>query len=234
MMIGSSTSGNLTTRTAPIPASSAIAATTRPRAVAALVAAAPADVVCARNRPLVPPPPPLVAWCQRSSFFSTTSFSTSDGNNSLPPRSPQFAATTARSTHEVDEPFPPVPTGHDNNNNHNNKKSIEEMTNEELMDTSTIPGFHLIHSPPRKFPRGALVGTVVSDKMQKTVNVAVIRYRAHPKYKKRFKYTRKFMAHDEMEVARMGDVVMITPCHKITKNKHFMLREIIRPKGTIY
>jgi small subunit ribosomal protein S17 len=114
-------------------------------------------------------------------------------------------------------------------------KSIAEMTNEELMDTSTIPGFDtLVHSPPRKFPRGAMVGTVASAKMDKTINVAVVRYRAHPKYKKRFKYTRKFMAHDEQQVARTGDIVMITPCHKITKNKHFMLREIIRPKGTIY
>jgi ribosomal protein S17 len=78
---------------------------------------------------------------------------------------------------------------------------IANMTDEELLDTSTIPGWELIHSPPRKFPRGALVGTVVSDKMQKTVNVAVDRYRLVPKIRKRVKYTRKFMAHDEHEVA---------------------------------
>lgn len=121
-----------------------------------------------------------------------------------------------------DEPFP------------QSGKSIADMTNDELQDTSTIPGFDLIHSPPRTFPRGALVGTVVSDKMQKTINVAVVRHRIVPKIRKRLKYTRKFMAHDEREVARMGDTVMITPCHKITKNKHFMLREIIRPKGQLY
>ena len=107
------------------------------------------------------------------------------------------------------------------------------MSNEELADTSTIPGWELIHSPPKKLPRGALIGTVVSDKMDKTVNVAVVRYRLVPKIRKRIKYTRKFMAHDEREVANMGDVVMITPCHRISKNKHFMLREIVRAKGQL-
>ena len=107
------------------------------------------------------------------------------------------------------------------------------MSNEELADTSTIPGWDLIHSPPQSLPRGALIGKVVSDKMQKTVNVEVKRYRIVPKIRKRISYTRKFMAHDEEEVANMGDVVMITPCHRISKHKHFMLREIIRPKGQL-
>jgi small subunit ribosomal protein S17 len=118
-----------------------------------------------------------------------------------------------------DEPFPNIP--------------ISEMSNEELADTSTIHGWDLIHSPPKKLPRGALIGTVVSDKMNKTINVAVVRYRIVPKVRKRIRYTRKFMAHDEKEVANMGDVVLITPSHRISKNKHFMLREIVRPKGQL-
>ena len=108
-----------------------------------------------------------------------------------------------------------------------------DMTNEELSETSTIPGWELIHSPPRDIPRGALVGKVVSTKMQKTVNVAVDRYKIHPKYKKRIRFTRKFMAHDEQEVSNTGDLVMITPCQRISKHKHFMLREIIRAKGQL-
>ena len=107
------------------------------------------------------------------------------------------------------------------------------MTNAQLEDPSNIPGWNLVHNPPRDLPRGALVGTVVSDKMNKTVNVAVDRYRIVPKIRKRVKYTRKFMAHDEAEVASLGDVVMITPCHRISKHKHFMLREIVRPKGQL-
>ena len=111
-----------------------------------------------------------------------------------------------------------------------------KMTNEDLKDTSTIPGWELIHSPPKdkeSIPRGALVGTVVSTKMQKTVNVAVDRYKVHPKYRKRMRYTKKFMAHDEEEVANMGDMVMIVPCQRISKHKHFMLREIVRSKGQL-
>ena len=118
-----------------------------------------------------------------------------------------------------DEPFANIP--------------ISEMSNEELADTSTIHGWDLIHSPPKKLPRGALIGTVISDKMNKTINVAVVRFRVVPKVRKRIRYTRKFMAHDETEVANMGDVVMITPSHRISKNKHFLLREIIRPKGQL-
>jgi len=113
------------------------------------------------------------------------------------------------------------------------QEDFSRMTNEELIDTSTIPGWDLIHSPPGRMPRGALVGTVVSTRMQKTVNVAVDRYRIVPKIRKRVKYTRKFMAHDEEEVANLGDVVMITPCHRISKMKHFLLRKIVRPKGQL-
>lgn len=112
-------------------------------------------------------------------------------------------------------------------------EDFSKMTNEELANTSTIPGWDLIHSPPRTFPRGALVGKVVSTRMDKTINVAVDRYRIVPKIRKRMRYTRKFFAHDEKEVANMGDLVMITPCHRMSKHKHFMLREIIRPKGQL-
>ena len=114
------------------------------------------------------------------------------------------------------------------------QEDMSKMTNEELQDTSTIPGWDLIHTPPRKFPRGALVGKVVSTKMQKTVNVAVDRYKMAPKVRKRLRYTRKFMAHDEKEVANLGDLVMIVPSQKISKRKNFMLRKIVRPKGQLH
>jgi small subunit ribosomal protein S17 len=113
------------------------------------------------------------------------------------------------------------------------RPDYSDLTNQELMDTSTIPGWGLIHSPPKEMPRGSLVGTVVSTKMQKTVNVAVNRYQRHKKYRKRIRYTRKFMAHDEAEVASAGDLVMIVPCQHISKHKHFMLREIISAKGQL-
>mmetsp|Transcript_10416 Transcript_10416/g.15808 ORF Transcript_10416/g.15808 Transcript_10416/m.15808 type:complete len:198 (-) Transcript_10416:337-930(-) len=110
---------------------------------------------------------------------------------------------------------------------------FKKMTNKELANMSTIPGWNLVHNPPRRNPRGALVGKVVSDKMQKTVNVAVDRYKLIPKYRKRWRFTKKFMAHDEHEVCNKGDLVMIVPCQKISRHKHFMVREIIRPKGQL-
>mmetsp|Transcript_17558 Transcript_17558/g.25129 ORF Transcript_17558/g.25129 Transcript_17558/m.25129 type:complete len:220 (+) Transcript_17558:1641-2300(+) len=116
------------------------------------------------------------------------------------------------------------------------KEDVSKMTNEQLSDNTTIPGWSLIHTPPRHkrdAPRGSMVGTVVSDKMQKTVNVAVDRYRIVPKYGKRKKYTRKFMAHDEKEVCSVGDLVMIVPCQKLSRHKHFMVKEIIRAKGQL-
>lgn len=110
---------------------------------------------------------------------------------------------------------------------------FSHLSNEELADADTIPGWDLIHSPPRKIPRGSLLGTVVSDKMAKTVNVAVDRYRILPKVRVRRKYTRKFMAHDEEEVCRVGDLILITPCQRISRHKHFMVREIVRAKGVL-
>jgi len=116
-------------------------------------------------------------------------------------------------------------------------ENIKRMTNEQLSNSATIPGFNqLIHSPPRNkesLTRNALVGRVVSDKMSKTVNVAIERYRMVPKYRKRMKYTKKFMAHDEREVCKEGDLVMIIPCQRLSRRKHFMVHEIVRAKGQL-
>lgn len=111
---------------------------------------------------------------------------------------------------------------------------LKKMSLGQLADMSTIPGWTLVHNPPRhNTPRGSLVGTVVSTKMSKTVNVAIDRYRIVPKYRKRWKFTRKFMAHDEAQVCNEGDLVMIVPCQKISRHKHYMVREIVRRKGQL-
>lgn len=145
----------------------------------------------------------------------------------LPTKGPLFALTARfESTQTTQTPADDIPIG---------DKPLSEMTNEELIDNSTIPGWELVHNPPRpRLPRGCLVGEVVSVKMLKTVNVKVDRYKLAPKVRKRMKYSKKFFAHDEKEVANLGDIVLIEPCHKISKHKHFMLREIIRAKGQIF
>ena len=84
-----------------------------------------------------------------------------------------------------------------NNNNDDDGGPIpdfDELSNKALQDMTTIPGWNLVHNPPRRNPRGALVGKVVSDKMQKTVNVAVDRYKLIPKYRKRWRYTKVSVA----------------------------------------
>lgn len=66
-----------------------------------------------------------------------------------------------------------------------------------------------------------LKGTVVSDKMDKTVVVAVTRFVKHPKYQKFLKITKKYKAHDEANAHKAGDQVEIVETRPISKDKHF-------------
>ena len=66
-----------------------------------------------------------------------------------------------------------------------------------------------------------LKGTVVSDKMDKTVVVAVTRFVKHPKYQKFLKITKKFKAHDENNAHKTGEKVEIVQTRPISKDKHF-------------
>lgn len=75
--------------------------------------------------------------------------------------------------------------------------------------------------------RKALVGRVVSVKNNKTITVAVDRYKKHPLYGKRVKYTKKYAAHDETNKAEVGDLVRIVETRPISKTKYFYLKEII-------
>ena len=72
------------------------------------------------------------------------------------------------------------------------------------------------------------VGEVVSTKMQKTIVVAVEMRKAHPKYKRIVRSTKKFYAHDEQSSARMGDVVRIRETRPLSKLKRWRLMDIVR------
>lgn len=76
--------------------------------------------------------------------------------------------------------------------------------------------------------RRILQGTVISTKMNKTVVVEVKTYKTHPKYKKRVQYTKKYHAHDEHEIAKDGDFVLIAECRPISKTKHFRVVKVIK------
>ena len=71
-----------------------------------------------------------------------------------------------------------------------------------------------------------LSGTVVSNKMQKTVVVSVDRYVKHPKYQKYFNISKKFKAHDEANVCKEGDKVEIKECRPLSKDKNFKVISI--------
>lgn len=78
-----------------------------------------------------------------------------------------------------------------------------------------------------KSKRREYVGTVVSDKTDKTITVLVETYKNDPLYKKRVKYSKKYTAHDEKNEAKTGDKVRIVETRPISKNKHFCLVEIV-------
>jgi len=76
--------------------------------------------------------------------------------------------------------------------------------------------------------RNEKVGQVVSTKMQKTIVVEVEMRKAHAKYKRIVRATKKFYAHDEQSSARIGDVVRIRETRPLSKLKRWNLEEIVR------
>lgn len=68
-----------------------------------------------------------------------------------------------------------------------------------------------------------LKGTVVSDKMTKTVVVEVLRLKKDPKYKKYFKVSAKYKAHDEKNEYHTGDVVIIKEVRPMSKDKRWIV-----------
>ena len=81
---------------------------------------------------------------------------------------------------------------------------------------------------PAASRRNEKVGNVVSTKMQKTIVVEVEMRKAHPKYKRIVKSSKKFYAHDEQNSARVGDVVRIRETRPTSKLKRWALEEIVR------
>lgn len=75
--------------------------------------------------------------------------------------------------------------------------------------------------------RKTRVGTVVSDKMDKTVVVAIVDNVKHPLYKKIMKRTTKFKAHDELNECREGDKVQIMETRPLSKDKRWRVVTII-------
>ena len=79
----------------------------------------------------------------------------------------------------------------------------------------------------RKSRRKVRVGKVVSNKMRKSIVVAIERKVPHPTYKKYFRRTSTLMAHDEQQQASVGDVVRVMETRPISKQKRWRLIEVV-------
>lgn len=75
--------------------------------------------------------------------------------------------------------------------------------------------------------RKTRVGVVTSDKMSKTIVVVYTARVPHPKFKKIVKHSKKFYAHDEKEIAKIGDKVRIVETHPLSRLKRWELVEVL-------
>lgn len=76
-----------------------------------------------------------------------------------------------------------------------------------------------------------LTGFVSSDKNNKTIVVTVVTNKIHPIYKKRYVSSKKYQVHDETNIAKKGDLVLIREHRPISANKKFILDSIVRKAG---
>lgn len=82
-------------------------------------------------------------------------------------------------------------------------------------------------SKKRLTSRKSRIGVVVSNKMDKSIVVAIEKRMQHPLYKKFFKKTTKFMAHDEKNECGIGDTVKIMETRPLSNKKRWRLVEIV-------
>ncbi len=76
-----------------------------------------------------------------------------------------------------------------------------------------------------------LQGQIVSNKMNKTVVVMIVRKVKHPIYGKYVKRTKRLFAHDENNQCQEGDTVLIQECRPLSKNKSWIVKEIVTKNG---
>ena len=76
--------------------------------------------------------------------------------------------------------------------------------------------------------RKELIGYVVSNRMNKTIVVQVVRQKAHPLYSRVISKAKKFYAHDEKNEAHIGDIVRLEETRPLSKLKRWRLKEVLR------
>ena len=81
--------------------------------------------------------------------------------------------------------------------------------------------------------RKELIGNVVSNRMNKTIVVQVVRQKSHPLYLRVISKAKKFYAHDEKNEAHIGDVVRLEETRPLSKLKRWRLKEIVRKTALV-
>ena len=107
-------------------------------------------------------------------------------------------------------------------------ENLEQVNN--TPDVSSAPETNGEASSDSLLKRGrrkTRIGKVISNKMDKSIIVAIERRIIHPIYKKYFKKTTKFMAHDQNNVANIGDIVKIMETRPLSARKRWRLVEVI-------
>ena len=77
-------------------------------------------------------------------------------------------------------------------------------------------------------PSRKIEGTVVRDKMQKTVVISTVRYVKDTTTSKKVKKTKKYKVHDEEMICHVGDVIEAQECRPLSRDKHFILTRIVQ------
>ena len=80
--------------------------------------------------------------------------------------------------------------------------------------------------------RKTRTGTVVSNRMDKTVTVAIVRRYQHPLYKKVVRSTKKILAHDEQNNCKVGDVIQVIESRPLSKRKRWRVQSVISAAQT--
>lgn len=79
-----------------------------------------------------------------------------------------------------------------------------------------------------------LQGVVSSDKGDKTIVVTVTTRKTHPIYKKKYSFSKKFIAHDEKNEAHSGDTVVIEECRPLSARKRHTLTKVVERAGVVH
>lgn len=77
-------------------------------------------------------------------------------------------------------------------------------------------------------PRKLKIGTVISNKMDKSAVIAITSLKPHVRYKKKYKVTKKLLVHDENNEVKIGDLVEIKEVRPMSKRKHYSVKKIMQ------